>query len=211
MIRILLVDDHAMIREALRIVLEKDGEIAVAEAGNGEAALCLADEWQPKIVIMDVSMPGMSGIETTRQLLARHPVIKVLALSTYNEPAIIQQMLEVGASGYVCKSGASTELIRGIRSLLAGGNYLCPQTAGMLAGRLRKSAATSTESTLLTSRERQIAALLAEGKTAPDIAAQLHISPNTVDVHRRNLMRKLNVHNAAGLTRYAIRSGLIAP
>jgi two-component system NarL family response regulator len=211
MIRILLVDDHAMIREALRMVLEKDSEIHVAEAGDGETALRMAAEWQPEIVIMDVSLPGMSGIETTRQLLARHPEIRVLALSTYDEPAIVQQMLEIGVKGYISKSEAGAELIQGIRRIRAGFNYLCPQAAGLLAGSLHKSAAMPSENTTLTTREHQIAALLAVGKTASEAAKQLYISPNTVDVHRRNLMRKLGLRNAVELTRYAIRTGLIAP
>ncbi|MDP1524337.1 MAG: response regulator transcription factor [Rhodocyclaceae bacterium] len=211
MIRILLVDDHAMIREALRMVLEKDSEIHVAEAGDGETALRMAAEWQPEIVIMDVSMPGMSGIEATQQLLARNPDIKVLALSTYNEPAIVQQMLEIGAKGYISKSEAGAELVQGIRRIRAGFNYLCPLAAGLLAGSLHKPAVLPTENTTLTTRERQIATLLAEGKTAKEAAKQMNISANTVDVHRRNLMRKLNLHSGVELTRHAIRTGLIAP
>lgn len=212
MIKILLVDDYTMIREALRLVLEQDGGIRVAEAGDGEAALHIAGEWAPNMVIMDVSLPGISGVEATRQLRVRHPEIKVLALSTYLELGIIQQMLAAGASGYISKAEAGVELLRGIRSVLEGGDYLCPKAATELAESLRKRqpAEQLAENRPLTARELQVATLLAEGMSAIDIANRLNISPNTVDVHRRNLMRKLELHSAVELTRYAIRHGLIS-
>lgn len=214
MIRIMLVDDHTMMREALRTVLEQDKSMeVVAAVGDGETALRMAQELAPAVVVMDVAMPGMSGIETTRRLLARQPEIKVLALSTYLDRRIIQQMLDVGASGYIAKSAAGAELKQGIRNVAAGRSYLCSEVAALVADGLRErgGAAGKDDARVLSRREVQVATLLAEGKSAPDIAAELHIAPSTVDVHRRNLMRKLELHNVVELTRYAIRTGLVIP
>lgn len=214
MIRIMLVDDHTMMREALRTVLEQDKSMeVVAEVGDGETALRMAQELAPAVVVMDIALPGMSGIETTRRLLARQPEIKVLALSTYLDRRIIQQMLDVGASGYISKSAAGAELKQGIRNVVAGRSYLCTEVAALVADGLRErnSATGQADTRALSRREVQIATLLAEGKSAPDIAVELHIAPSTVDVHRRNLMRKLDIHNVVELTRYAIRTGLVLP
>ncbi|NJD34346.1 MAG: response regulator transcription factor [Betaproteobacteria bacterium] len=213
MIRIMLVDDHTMVRDALQVVLEQDNGIeVVAAVGDGETALRVANELSPAVVVMDVALPGMSGIETTRRLLARHPEIKVLALSTHLDRRIIQQMLDVGASGYIAKSAAGAELKQGIRNVVAGRSYLCSEVAALVADGLRdRNSATGPETHVLSRREVQVATLLAEGKSAPDIAAELHIAPSTVDVHRRNLMRKLDLHNVVELTRYAIRNGLVLP
>lgn len=214
MIRIVLVDDHTMVRQALRVVLEQDrGMQVVAEAGDGEAALHIVDELTPDVVVMDIGMPGQSGIETTRRLLAKHPQIRVLALSTYLDRRIVQQMLDVGASGYIVKSAAGGELKQGIRSVMQGRNYLCAEVAALVADSMRGPRSTSAKDLHrpLSRRELQVATLLAEGKSAPDIASELHISPSTVDVHRRNLMRKLELHNVVDLTKYAIRTGLVLP
>lgn len=214
MIRIMLVDDHTMVREALRMVLEQDkGMDVVAAVGDGETALRMATELAPDIVVMDVNLPGQSGIETTRRLLGRHPQIKVLALSTYLDRRIVQQMLDVGASGYIAKSAAGAELKLGIRNVLAGRSYLCSEVAALVADGLRdrRGAAADQAPSLLSRREVQVATLLAEGKSAPEIAAELHIATSTVDVHRRNLMRKLDLHNVVELTRYAVRMGLVLP
>lgn len=214
MIRILLVDDHTMVREALRTVLEQDKDLkVVGEAGNGEEALRLMQELAPDVVVMDVALPGQSGIETTRRLLAKHPKVKVLALSTYLDRRIVQQMLDVGARGYIVKSAAGSELRRGILSLMDGASYLCPEVTALVTDSLRSRRTQSgdPDENPLSRRELQVATLLAEGKTAPNIAAELHISPSTVDVHRRNLMRKLQLHNVVELTKYAIRTGLILP
>ena len=211
MIRIMLVDDHTLVREALRTVLDQDsGMQVVAEVGDGDTALEAAAELAPDVVVMDVALPGISGIETTRRLLSRHPGMRVLALSTHLDRRIVQQMLDAGASGYIAKSAAGAELKQGIRNVVNGRSYLCSEVAALVADGLRdRGAATSPEA--LSRREIQVATLLAEGKSAPDIAAELHIAASTVDVHRRNLMRKLDLHNVVELTRYAIRNGLIQP
>lgn len=214
MIRVMLVDDHTMVREALRVVLEQDGGMkVVAEVGDGETALRTADELAPDVVVMDVSLPGQSGIETTRRLRAKHPAIRVLALSTYLDRRIVQQMLDAGASGYIAKSAAGADLKKGIRNIMAGQSYLCSEVAALVADSLRsrRSVSTRNTATRLSRREVQVATLLAEGKSAPEIADELHISPSTVDVHRRNLMRKLDLHNVVELTKFAIRTGLIVP
>jgi two-component system NarL family response regulator len=173
----------------------------------------MANELAPAVVVMDVAMPGISGIETTRRLLARQPEIKVLALSTHLDRRIIQQMLDVGASGYLAKSAAGAELKQGIRNVAAGRSYLCSEVAAVIADGLRErhSPAGQEDPRVLSRREVQVATMLAEGKSAPDIAVELHIAPSTVDVHRRNLMRKLGLHNVVELTRYAIRTGLVLP
>ena len=214
MIRIMLVDDHTMVREALRTALEQDsGMKVVAEVGDGETALRMADELALDVVVMDVALPGQSGIETTRRLFATHPEIKVLALSTYLDRRIVQQMLDVGARGYIVKSSAGAELKQGIRSVVEGRSYLCPQVTELVTDSLRSRRSLPGESDdhPLSRREIQVATLLAEGKSAPEIADELHISPSTVDVHRRNLMRKLKLHNVVDLTKYAIRTGLVLP
>ena len=214
MIRIMLVDDHRMVREALRVVLERDSDMqVVAEVGDGETALIMAEELTPDVVVMDVAMPGLSGIETTRPLLARHPAIKGLDFSPYLDRRTVQQMLDVGARGYIVKSAAGAELKQGIRRVIEGGSYLCPEVTAVVTDSLRnaRSPAADPDHRPLSRRELQVATLLAEGRSATEIAAGLHISPSTVDVHRRNLMRKLGIHNVVDLTRYAIRTGLILP
>ncbi|MFZ4535555.1 response regulator [Propionivibrio sp.] len=214
MIRIILVDDHTVVREALRVVLEQDNTMqVVAEAGDGETALRLVDEFSPDIVVMDVSLPGLSGIETTKCLLASHPDIKVLALSTYLNRGVIKQMLDAGANGYITKSAAGAELKQGILSVVEGHSYLCPEVTALVTDSLRgrRSQSGDPDENPLSRRELQVATLLAEGMSAPEIAAELYISPSTVDVHRRNLMRKLKLHKAVDLAKYAIRNGLVVP
>lgn len=213
MIRIMLVDDHAMLREALRVVLEQDSMMkVVAEVGDGETALQRAGELLPDVAVMDIAMPGLSGMETTRRLLAEHPRIKVLALSTYLDRNIIRQMLDLGAHGYIVKSAVAAELVQGIRQVSEGRIYLCAAAAAQVADgqQGRPHPSRNPVRHTLSRREVQVATLLAEGKTAPAIAAAINISTSTVNVHRRNIMRKLGVKNAVELTRYAIRAGLIS-
>lgn len=210
MIRIMLVEDHTVVREALRGMLEKEPDMqVVAEAGDGESALRLFWEVAPEVVVMDVSMPGLDGIETTRRLLAGSPAIKVLALSTYRDRGIIQQILDAGAAGYVVKSAAGAELRRGIRAVVEGRSYLSSEAAEAVADGLRRSQ--QGPDPALSRRERQVLALIVGGKTSSEIADSLHIAQSTVEVHRRNIMRKLQVHGTANLVKYAIREGLTLP
>lgn len=210
MIRILLVDDHTMVCEALRLVLEQDPDVqVVGVASTGEAALPLARQLQPDVVVMDIALPGMSGIAATQHLLAEQPGLKVLGLSTYLDRRIIGQMLAVGARGFIVKSAAGTELKRGVHSLVQGHDYLCGEVSALLAQAPPASSGLN-KAQALSRREVQVLTLLAEGQSTPEIAEHLFISANTVDVHRRNLMHKLDIHNVVDLTRYAIRVGLVS-
>ena len=203
--RVLLADDHRMLREALLRLLhdQRDMEV-VGQTDNGLDVVPLAHRTLPHIVCMDIHMPGMGGVETTRALKAALPQVKVVALSGYSDPGYVLDMLGAGASGYVTKAEASEELLRGIRMVSRGRTYLCPDVAGLVASAAsgREPGANHTE--LLGARERQVLKLVAEGYTSQKIADRLFIAASTVEVHRRNIMRKLNLHNVAALTRYAI-------
>lgn len=209
-IRLMLVDDHLILREALRGILEKAGDIAVvAEAGDGESAFDIARRARPDIVVMDIGLPGINGIEATRRLLADNPGLRVLALSTFADRRMVTQMLEAGASGYVIKAAGAEELLRAIRAIAQGGTYLCPEIAGALVAAVRGGAKRGgREKESLGRRESEVLALLADGRTSPEIAGRLNIATSTVEVHRRNIMRKLGLHSVAELTKYAIRHGL---
>ena len=208
-IRVMLVDDHRMLREALRTILERAADIElVAEANDGAAALALAREFAPEVVVMGIGLEGMNGIEATRRMLAENPRIKVLGLSIFSDARMVLQMLEAGARGYVAKSAGSEELLRGIRALAQGETYLYAEAAAALVDSLRQHSAQRKKSETLGRREREVLQLLASGKTSVQIAETLHIATGTVEVHRRNIMRKLDLHNVAELTKYAIRVGL---
>ena len=208
-IRLMLVDDHRMLREALRGILEKAGDIeVVAEADDGATAIELARALVPDVVVMDIGLVGMSGIEATRRMLAENAGIKVLGLSTFADRRMVLQMLQAGACGYVVKSAGSEELLRGIRAVALGETYLYAEAAAAIVDSLRKQSPPGMHSETLGRREREVLQLLASGKTSAQIAEALHIATGTVEEHRRNIMRKLDQHNVAELTRYAIREGL---
>ena len=212
-IRIVLADDHKMILAALRSLLEKEIDIAVVgEAGDGTALLELVERTAPDVVVVDVGMPGMNGIEATRRLLAVRPVLKVIALSAYSDKRFVLEMLEAGAKGYLIKASAGDELPRAIRAIAQGQTYLCPEVAGIIVEATRgKASRSGNAGAKLGRREREVLGLLAEGKGSSEIAARMHIAPSTVEVHRRNIMRKLGLHSVAELTKYAIREGLTSP
>ena len=209
-LRILLADDHKMFREALRSMLEKEPDIEiVAEVGDGRDVLRQANETNPEVVCMDVGMPGLNGIEATRRLVLAHPGVKVIGLSAFSDRRFVLEMLNAGAAGYVTKAEAGEELIRAIHAVRRHQTYLCPEVGAGVADALRAGAPDAVSATpQLGSREKEVLQLLAEGCTTPQIAARLHLAPSTVEVHRRNIMRKLNLHSVAELTKYAIRSGL---
>lgn len=212
-IRIMLVDDHKIFREALKERLEREHDLAlVGEAGNGLDALELAEKSGPDIVLMDIGLPVMGGIEATRALVAEHPGIKVIALSTFSDRRIVLQMLEAGAGGYMVKSSGCDELLLGIRTVASGKTYLCPDAAGLLIDEIRtRDPAEPFSRARLGKREREVLQLLADGHTSQGIGERLHIATGTVEVHRRNIMRKLELHSIAELTKYAIRNGLTSP
>ncbi len=209
-IRIVLADDHKMILAALRSMLEKEKDIAVVgDAADGAALLELVARTEPEIAVVDVGMPGMNGIEATQRLIAGRPGIRVIALSAYSDKRFVLEMLNAGAKGYLIKASAGDELPRAIRAVAQGQTYLCPEVAAVLVDAARgKSMLQVNTAAKLGRRELEVLVLLAEGKSSSVIAARLHIAPSTVEVHRRNIMRKLDLHNVAELTRYAIREGL---
>ena len=207
MIRLLLVDDHAILREYLRAGLERELDIKVlGEARDGETALARVLELVPDLVLTDINMPGIDGIELAQRIMSASPGVKVLALSSHLEQRFVAQMLAVGALGYVNKAAGRDELLRAIRAVAAGQRYLCKEVVAML----RKSPAGEGAQVKLGWREIEVLKKLALGKTWTEIAESLYIAPGIVEVHQRNILRKLDLHDTAGLTQYAVRNGLIS-
>lgn len=208
-VRVLLVDDHQMFRNALRSLLEKQPNLhVVGETGDAFDVLRLARETSPDIVCMDIGMPDMNGIEITRHLLKVCPEVKVIALSSYTDQRYVKDMLNAGASAYVTKFEASEELLRAIIAVRQNRRYLCPDVADAVINAMHEPLQVDV-STKLSSRELQVLQLVAEGHTSAIIGDQLNIARSTVEVHRRNIMRKLKIYNVAELTRYAVRSGIV--
>jgi len=201
-IRVALAEDQRMVREAFGALLAREPDIAVVgEAATGPEAIRLAQVQRPDVLVLDISLPGLDGVEVARNLSQSLPAVKVLALSIHNEERIVREMLKAGAAGYVDKSSALSELVRAIRLVMEDKLYLSPSVTRGALGAYAGAA-------LISARERQVLALLAEGKRSLQIAEKLNISISTVDAHRRNIMRKLGLHTVADLTRYAIREGL---
>ena len=210
-IRILLADDHTVMQSALRILLNKESDMeVVAEARNGREAVTLAIQLQPDVAIIDVSMPDLNGVDATHQLLAERPEIRVLGLSMHSNEEFVIGMLRAGAAGYLLKDCASEELRYAIRAAHRGQTYLSPPIASIVTGQYRRDPgeADMSNSTSLTSREREIVQLLAEGKTSKEVAAGISLSVRTVETYRRQIMNKLNVNSVAHLTKFAIRHGI---
>jgi DNA-binding NarL/FixJ family response regulator len=213
-IRILLADDHKILREGLRSLLEKYEEFdVVAEADNGGNAVKLASIYKPDVVVMDVAMPGLNGIEATRRIISEAPDAKVIALTMHSERRYVVEMLNAGASGYLLKERAFEELVDAIREVVAGNIYMSPPVVGLVLGEYvhKQLSEENTIFSILTPREREVLQLIAEGRSTTQIALDMGISTNTVDTHRQHLMDKLNIRGIADLTRYAIREGIIHP
>jgi two-component system NarL family response regulator len=207
--RVMLVEDHRMVREALRDVLSKVPDIeVVAEAGDGREALEHVRTTRLDVVVLDITLPDFNGIEVTTRMRDQGCQAKVIALSAFSDKRFVKAMLRAGASGYVTKSAAGTELVQAIRSVAAGQGYFSPDIAGTLATEMRDAPGKGA-SLALTRREREVLRLIAEGLRSQAIAAHLKVSVATVDVHRRNLMRKLALRSVADLTKYAIREGIV--
>ena len=205
-IRLLLVDDHTLMRATLRTTLEREPDIdVVGEAGDGETTLAQLRELTPDLVLMDISMPGLNGIETTLKIVSEHPGVKVLALSTYLERRFVAHMLNAGALGYISKTARIEELLLGIRTAMLGQRYLSSEIAAMMANTPPDKASQAR----LGRREIAVLKLIAQGRTSPEIAKTLYIATATVEVHRSNIMEKLDLHSIAELTQYAIREALI--
>jgi DNA-binding NarL/FixJ family response regulator len=210
-IKILLADDHRITRQGLRSLLEKESDMEViAEAEDGHTTICLACELLPDVIVMDVTMPGLNGIETTRQILTRLPNIKVIALSMHSDNLFVSEMLKSGASGYLLKDCAFEELARAIRVVVDGKTYLSPAISEVVVdGYLHHLTRNEyPDSKLLTGREREVLQLIAEGNSTKQVALKLHVSVKTIETHRRQIMVKLKIHTIAELTKYAIRRGL---
>ena len=210
-LRILLVDDHQLFRNGLHSLLEQqEGFDIVGEAKDGREAIQMVEKRRPNVLIMDASMPGMNGIEATRQIKEDFPEVKVLVVSMHEDRRFVVAALEAGADGYLVKDCAWEEFIQAVHAVQANYSYLCPQVAGFVADAYRKPQHSSVTVGLLplTGREREILQLLAEGQTTEKIATLLHISNKTVHTHRNHIMKKLHIDNLADLTKYAIREGL---
>jgi len=209
-IRILLADDHKITREGLHSLIENQPDMqVVAEAEQGRTAVELARKLAPDLVIMDVSMPDLNGIEATLQISQQSPNVKVIALSMHSDSLFVTEMLKSGARGYLLKDCAFEELANAISAVMNGNTYLSPSISGIVIDDYlhRLSKAGSLRADALTAREREVLQLLAEGKSTKQIALKLHISAKTVETHRRQIMEKLDIHSVAELTKYAIRKG----
>jgi two-component system response regulator NreC len=214
-IRLLLVDDHAVVRTGLRMLLEDQGGMEiVGEAGTAREALEAVEALSPDVVLMDIGLPDISGIEAARSIKARRPETAVVALTIHEDQEYFFKMLDAGATGYVPKRAAPEELIQAIETAAAGEVYLYPSLAKLLVkDYLSSETAERGRQALdgLTAREQEVLTLLADGLSNPEIAEQLTISPKTVARHRENIMQKLNLHSRAELVKYAIRKGIIQP
>jgi two-component system response regulator NreC len=212
--KVLLVEDHIVVRQGIKALLsdEPDLEI-VGEADNGREALSLVSELRPDVVLMDISMPGLNGIEATRQIRQRHADVKVVVLSMHASEEYVFQMLRAGASGYVLKQSDSSEVLTAIRAATSGGSFLSPPISRTVIDdyvHRAEARGRADDMDLLTSREREVLQLLAEGLPNREIAEQLNISVKTVETHRSNMMNKLGVSSKTELVKYALRKGWAA-
>jgi DNA-binding NarL/FixJ family response regulator len=209
--KILLADDHTIIRQGLCALLEKQPDIEVVGAAeDGRKAMELVRKLRPDIVIMDISMPSLNGIDATRQIVGKLGGTKVIALSMHSSRRFVTEMLKAGASGYILKECLFNELLEAIRVVLNGGIYLSPSITGVVVDDYLKQLTTENQpqTLALTEREREVLQLLAEGKSTKQIALQLHVSGKTIESNRRNIMDKLGIYSVAELTKYAVREGL---
>lgn len=207
--RVVLADDHQMFRQALRAMLTSEPGIEiVGEASDGLELLKVATKTVPDVVCMDIGMPNLNGIEATRRLLELCPDVKVIGLSAFYDRDFILDMMKAGASGYVTKGEAGEELLNAIKAVRVNRKYLCPSVADVVMGAIINNPEVQAGPVRLGARERQVLQLVAEGMTSSEIADRINLAASTIEVHRRNIMRKLNLHSVAELTKYAIRNGL---
>jgi two-component system response regulator NreC len=205
--RVLLADDHRIVREGLRALLEKAGHIVVGEAADGREAYQAAQRLQPNIAVVDLAMPLLNGLDAIREIQRVSPGTKAILLTMYTDRPYVLQAMQAGARGYVLKSQAAEDLIRAIQEVLRGAAYLSPSVAALLVDAYRRGDDEPKEP--LTAREREVLQLIGEGKTTKAIAGVLGISFKTAESHRSHIMKKLDIHETAGLVRYSIRRGLL--
>ena len=210
-VRILLADDHNVVRQALGGLIEKqEGLKVVGQAADGRAAVRLAKELVPDVVVMDVGMPGLNGIEATRQIRSAVPGTRVLALSVSPDPQMATEMLQAGASGYLIKTCGIEELVQAVRSVVGGQRYLSPTVGAAVAEALISGTTGAGLAIPLTPCQREVLQLLAEGHTTREVAERLGRNPKTVEMHRLHIMKKLDLRTIAALTKYALRKGLVS-
>ncbi len=212
-IRIMLADDHPIVRNGIKDALSKQKNIeVVAEASNGSQVLRKAKELSPDIVLMDISMPGMGGLEATQRLRSTVPAVKVLVFTMHDNKEYVLEIIRSGASGYVLKDTSTLELVRAIETVYRGGTYFSSKVSKLLLDQYVKKVSTGTETATeeLSKREEEILALVASGKSNKEIATELKISIRTCEAHREKIMKKLNLHSVAELTQYAISKGLVS-
>jgi DNA-binding NarL/FixJ family response regulator len=213
-ITVLLAEDHTIVRQGLRLLVEADGDIGiVGEAKTGREAVQMTRELQPDVIVMDIAMPLLNGLEATRQILKAFPGMKILILSAHSDPEYVEQVVKAGALGYLIKQSSGDILAQAIRELHKGKTFFTPSIAKRLKDEFQKSAdgvgLQKKSDHQLTSREAELLQLIAEGHVNKQIASELNISIKTVEKHRQHLMEKLNIHDIAGLTRFAISAGII--
>ena len=213
-IRIMLADDHGIVRKGLRFLLERQSEMeVVGEAGNGREAVKMAEQLRPDVIIMDIAMPQLNGIEATAQIVKRNPEVGIIILSMYSDEGYLMRTLTAGAKGYLLKDSADADLVRAVQAVATKRPFFSPGIAKtLLEDYLRQLQQKGLEDSydLLTEREKEILQLLAEGKTNKEVAALLNLSPYTVETHRTNIMQKLDLHKTAELVLYAVRKKIIS-
>lgn len=209
--RIVVADDHEIVREGLCSLLDGQADFeVVGRARGGRTTVQMARDLRPSVVVMDIAMPDLNGIEATRQIAEDCPDVKVIALSMHSDRRYVARMLQAGASGYLLKDSAIEELVRAIRAVIAGHTYLSPSVAGSVVDDYvnQLTAASADSLAGLTDREREVLQLMAEGVATKQIASRLHVSVKTVETHRQHIMSKLDIHSVAELTKFAVREGL---
>jgi DNA-binding NarL/FixJ family response regulator len=207
-IRILLVDDHAVVRNGFRMILDSQPDMeVVGEASNGRQAIAMADTTHPEVVVMDITMPELNGIEATRQIVRDHPSMRVMALSMQKDAVYVREVLRAGAKGYLLKDSSEQDLLAAVRAIHAGKGWLSPGVSDAVLDDYRRHVTDPID--LLSPREREVLQMIAESRTNKEIAQSLNLSVYTVEAHRGRIMEKLNLHSVAEMVRFAIRKGLI--
>jgi DNA-binding NarL/FixJ family response regulator len=208
-IRVLLADDHQIVRDGMKVFLEREGYNVNAQAQNGQEAVRLAQNFKPDVVVLDITMPILNGLDAAREILHNSPNTKAILLSMHDESKYVLEGLRLGVKGFVTKTHAAEDLLQAIRQALQGMTYVSPELSQAVFAAIHTNSDVAQDP--LTPRERQVLQLVAEGKTNKESAQLLNISTKTAETHRARIMEKLNIHETAGLVRYAIRRGLIRP